>query len=278
MFDQETHRKALDFQIEKTYAAILDIHKASTRGLVTYLVLLGVTVALTFGEGLGVGSNATIPLLQLSMNRHYAGIATLLLSSAMLYWWFSYAQMERIVDAQFHRLLRRRYPAQIDEEFYQYSYRHITLLRMSPIIFRKWEVLDRLFTGGLLVFVLASTLVIPALLAWYLAQFAHFSPGERGGLLIVAVVSVLPTLLVLIPRDDGTSTKRDEQIAGLRGQQVEKVLLFIAFSYCGWLVFLVSPWSTSYVRLVPWTALGVIALLTLAMFRPTTPLWKTEKG
>ncbi len=90
MLDSETRTKALDFQIDKTYAAILEVHRGGVRGLVTYLVLIAVTATLTFGEGLGVTDKATIPLLQLSMDRHYAGIVALFLSSLVLYWSSSY--------------------------------------------------------------------------------------------------------------------------------------------------------------------------------------------
>lgn len=48
--------------------------------------------------------------------------------------------MEKVLDAQLQKLLRARYHTLIGKDFH---YRHITLLRMSPIIFRDCPLLER---------------------------------------------------------------------------------------------------------------------------------------
>jgi hypothetical protein len=274
MLDSETRTKALDFQIDKTYAAILEVHRGGVRGLLTYLVLIAVTTALTFGEGLGVADKATIPLLQLSMNRHYAGIVTLFLSSAMLYWWFSYNVMEGILDAKLRQLLRVRYSKSIDKDFY---YRHFTLLRMSPVIFRNWPIVDWLFTSGLLVFVLASTLVAPSVLAWYLARSARFGEGDSVVLIGAATVSVLPTLMVMFAGNDQRDAPPEKPPTTPWRRRIQKGLASVAFiSYVCWIWFLSTRWSVRWEGLVPSITLAVTILLTIAILLPTAPTRNTR--
>lgn len=241
MEDGDAH-KALDLEIDKTFATIAEVNRGGSAALGGYVATLLTTLALTFGRGLGIADRVTVPLLQLAVDRQAAAVATLLLSAGLLYRWMLANTMEGILDRDLRFALRRRYGRASGRRI---LYRHASLIRMTTVVFERWPRADRLITLGLLLFVLAATLLFPPLLAWLLVWQGGFPALAQLALILLSILAALPTILVLVA---GTKHDRAEEAEEEPQEPLWARVLYGAalLGSAGWLWLLLQEWGIRY--------------------------------
>jgi hypothetical protein len=112
--DKETAIKFLDFEIDKTQQTFFESGKVLGSALLTYLLLLCLTLILLFGNVITTSTNKDsnqikIPFLDLTVNKPYASWMLLTLCDFGLYWFVCALANEMLMARKLYSLLNERY-------------------------------------------------------------------------------------------------------------------------------------------------------------------------
>ena len=193
----------LDFAIEKTHTAFYDAGKKFEKFFGTYLVFLILSAIVTYGRGIGADAHGTesgvkIPLLELVLDRRYAAIALVVLSTAVLLALVCQVVYEEVLRWRTEGLILIRYGqiskvGDVPDDEYWYL-RYPSLFRMSLFLSSSYRV-GAVFGNAFLV-IMTAGLFLPAVLAWHVGTELSWPRIAKVGLIIG--VSILPSLSILL--------------------------------------------------------------------------------
>ena len=111
--DEQLEKEFLDFEITSTHATFFEAGKVVGTALLTYLLLVCLSLLLVFGNVKpnqeGGSSGIRVPFLELTVDKPYAAWITLLLGDMSLYWFFSALANELLLGVKLYDLLDKRY-------------------------------------------------------------------------------------------------------------------------------------------------------------------------
>jgi len=206
----------LDFSLEKTQSALYDAGKKFEKLFTTYLVLFVLAAILTYGrgigtEGLGSTSLVKVPLLELSLDRRYAALALIVLSTAVLSSLVCLVVYEEVLRFRTEGLVLIRYGkiseiGDVPDDHYWYL-RYPSLFRMSLFLSSSYYGAGTVISNMFLMIAL-SGLIMPEVFAWHVGKEFLWSTSARVGL--VVGVSVLPflscvLLVAIFPRSQAAA-------------------------------------------------------------------------
>ncbi len=187
----ELREAALDFQIEKTYVIANELTLSAGRAYLTYYVLIVITLCLAFGKSIGVEDKITVPFFELTLNKHFAAFATLILSSLAIYHASSLAAAESFTQIKLSDLLKERYLGLCPNLW------HLThptpFIVLWNLFASAWffRTIIALVGYGAYLFVVA----FPFVMTWKLSRDAGFSTTWTVLLTICSLILSLPALL-----------------------------------------------------------------------------------
>ncbi len=206
----------LDFSLEKTQSALYDAGKKFEKLFTTYLVFFVLAAILTYGRGIGTeGPGSTslvkVPSLDLSLDRRYAALALIVLSTAALSSLICLVVYEEVLRWRTEGLVLIRYGkiseiGDVPDDHYWYL-RYPSLFRMSLFLSSSYRAGTMIVTSMFQLIAL-SGLILPGVFAWHVGKEFLWSTNARVGLIVG--ISVLPLLscvllIAIFPRSQAAA-------------------------------------------------------------------------
>jgi hypothetical protein len=202
--------QTLDFQIEKTYANLVEAARRASASSRSFYVLLFFTGVLIFGEGIGVADQIRIPFVELTVDKRFVALLSLFLSVLLVFQSGAFGLQSRLLALKLGLLVRERYP----------------VLGGLPwnLNFPTSEVaLTRFINAnvpppfGLIVVGMGRTIaeyLTPLVLAWYWGKDGGYGWGGRFLVCTAVAIILLPTMAANFRVESGdpvTALRRVEE-------------------------------------------------------------------
>jgi hypothetical protein len=181
----EDRNKALEFQIDKCHASMIESGKKAEHAFLAYLVVMSVGALLIFGTGLGLEQRVAIPLLQVAMNKSYAAFGALIVSPFILYAFWTSIQMHAYLSQKLHTLFEDRYPG---EQIPLWHLRYPSVVVVSVALAASHRKLGKPFSY-LFIWLVLGTIIAPCGLAWRLGSSLNL--GEAATTVVVVAMFAL---------------------------------------------------------------------------------------
>lgn len=181
----------LAFHIEKASQGMYEAGKAKGTAYVSYLLLQFLVAVLIFGSA--DDDKATVPFLQLSVDKYNAAALIMIISFGTLYWWQTTALHDVLLKHKLLWLLAKRHKACLGGDWHL-EYPQI-FLSTGLLIHSQTERGHHLVARIQTLFSLMIIFLLPFFYTWMLASRLSLSIAIKVGLCALALLLLIPAYI-----------------------------------------------------------------------------------